>query len=84
MHIKFNKNGLTKEVKIGFSWTIFFFGWMALAIRGQYVPALISMFTFNMASFYFMFAGNRLLARQLVESGWTSAEKMPESWGISQ
>ena len=81
MHIKFQKNGLTKEVKVGFSWTIFCFGWMALAIRGQYVPALISFLTFNMASFYFMFAGNRLLAFQLVENGWTTNEKKPESWG---
>ena len=80
MHIKFNKNGLTKEVKIGFSWTIFCFGWMALAIRGQYVPAFISFLTFNMASFYFMFAGNRMLARHLIENGWTSKEAMPANW----
>ena len=84
MHIKFNKNGLTKEVKVGFSWTIFFFGWMALAIRGQYVPALISFLSFNMASFYFMFSGNRLLARQLIEDGWIAIDNTPNQWGIVQ
>lgn len=84
MHIKFQKNGLTKEVKVGFSWTIFFFGWMALAIRGQYVAALISFVTFNFAGFYYMFAANRLLARQLVGDGWTAIETLPKQWGIEQ
>lgn len=84
MHIKFKKNRLTKEVKVGFSWTIFFFGWIALAIRGQYVPALISFFTLNIAAFYYMFAANRLLARQLVRNGWFAIEDMPEQWGIEQ
>ena len=84
MHIKFRKNGVVKEVKVGFSWTIFFFGWMALAIRGQYVHALISFVTFNFAGFYYMFAGNRLLARQLASKGWVSIEDLPEQWGIEQ
>lgn len=84
MHIKFKKNNLTKEVKVGFSWTIFFFGWMALAIRGQYVPALISFITLNIAGFYYMFAGNRLLARKLVVDGWIAIEELPKQWGIEQ
>jgi len=84
MHVKFKKNGITKEVKVGFSWTVFFFGWLALAIRGQYVPALISFLTFNFAGFYYMFAGNRILARQLVENGWVAIDTMPAKWGIVQ
>lgn len=84
MHIKFQKNGIKKEVKVGFSWTVFFFGWFALAIRGQYVPAILGFFTFNLSSLYFMFAANRLLARNMVENGWVALEPMPASWDIEQ
>ena len=84
MHIKFKKSGLTKEVKVGFSWTIFCFGWIALVIRGQYLAAFISFITLNIAGFYYMFAGNRLLARQLVGQGWFSIEDLPKQWGIEQ
>lgn len=82
MHIKFQKSGLTKEVKVGFSWTIFFFGALALIIRKQYGLASVSFFTFGLANFYFIFAANRMLAHQLIEGGWSSKEKMPESWGV--
>ena len=84
MHIKFQKNGLTKEVKVGFSWTIFLFGWLALAIRKQYGAAIISILLFNLPVLYYMFAGNKLLARDLAENGWTTTDKTPESWGIAQ
>jgi len=84
MHIKFNKNGLTKEVKVGFSWTIFCFGVLALLIRKQYGLAAVSLFSFGLANFYFIFAANRMLARQLIEDGWTSTETMPAKWGIVQ
>lgn len=84
MHVKFKKNGITKEVKVGFSWTVIFFGWMALAIRGQALPAILGFFTFNITSLYFMFTANRLLARKMVENGWVAIEPMPKSWGIDQ
>lgn len=35
-----NKNGIRKEVKEGFSWTTFFFGWIPSLIRGDVVSAL--------------------------------------------
>ncbi len=38
-------SGVTKEVKTGFSWTIFFFGFFALLIRGQIKEALIVLLT---------------------------------------
>ena len=70
MHIKFQKNGVTKEVKVGFSWTTFFFGWIALAIRGQAVPAILGFVTFNLSSLYYMFSANRIKAQQLAADGW--------------
>ena len=83
MHIKFQKNGVVREVKHGFSWTIFFFGWLALIVRKQYGLAAIGFFTFNLSSFYFMFTANRLLARQMAEDGWHAMEQTPSSWGIA-
>lgn len=86
MHIKFQKNGVTKEVKVGFSWTTLFFGWMALAIRGQTVPALLGFLTLNLSSLYYMFSANRILARKLAEAGWKvcweDRELAFEKWGI--
>lgn len=35
-----NKNGIRKEVKEGFSWTTFFFGWIPSLIRGDIVSTL--------------------------------------------
>jgi hypothetical protein len=80
MHIKFEKNGIRKEVKVGFSWTVFFFGWLALAIRGQGIPAVVAFCTFNLASWYYMFAANRLLARSMIENGWVTLEQLPDGW----
>lgn len=81
MHAKFIKNSLTKEVKIGFSWTVFFFGALALLIRKQYGAAVISFLTFGLANFYFMFAANKMLAHSMIECGWTCLENVPQ-WGI--
>jgi hypothetical protein len=83
MHIKFQKNGVVREVKHGFSWTIFFFGMIALIVRKQYGLAAISLFTMGIANFYFMFAANRLLARQMAEDGWQAMEHTPSAWGIA-
>ena len=34
-------NGLRKEVKLGFSWTTFFFGWFVPLFRGDAKNAII-------------------------------------------
>lgn len=83
MHASFTKNGIRKEVKIGFSWTVFFFGWIALAIRKQFAPAAIAFFTLNIASLYYMFAANKALAVDLVADGWL-IDRSVEKWGIEK
>lgn len=83
MKITFKKNGISKKVKYGISWTVFFFGWMALAIRGQYPAALISFFTFGLANFYYMFTANRILAHLLIEQGWVVDGELPKKWLVS-
>jgi hypothetical protein len=83
MNAQFTKNGFTKEVKIGFSWTIFFFGWIALLIRKQYGYAVIALFTFNIASLYFMFTANKAKAHDLIEQGWQVDRAVPQ-WGVAK
>ena len=70
MHIKFQKNGVTKQVKVGFSWTTLFFGWLALAVRGTVGPMIVTLFTFGLAGLYYCFTINRIHARQLAADGW--------------
>jgi len=71
MHIKFQKNGVTKEIKVGFAWWVFFFGWIALLVRGAWVPAVVGLMTFNIASWcYYAFTINRIQAQQLAADGW--------------
>ena len=87
MHIKFQKNGVTKEIKVGFSYTTFFFGWLALAVRGTVVPMLVTLMTFGLAGpFFYAFTINRIHARQLASDGWVIADQDKSyafmKWGI--
>jgi hypothetical protein len=86
MHIKLQKNGVTKEVKVGFSWTVFCFGWLALAARGMIVPALITLGTLGLAGLYYCFTINRIQARHMVVDGWViddaDKELAADKWGI--
>ena len=83
MHVRFQKNGVQREVKHGFSWTVFFFGWIALFVRGQIVPGVLGLLTFNITTLYYMFAANKLLARSLAADGWRPVDSVPAEWGIA-
>ena len=86
MHIKFQKNGVTKEVKVGFSWTTFFFGWLVAVSRGMWPQALIMIFTLGLAGLYFMFTINQIQAHNLMVDGWEIANDDKAmafaKWGI--
>lgn len=86
MHIKLQKNGLTKEVKVGFSFTTFFFGWLVPLSRGMFAQAFIGIMTFNFASLYYMFVINRQYAEKLIADGWAVSpdDKMMAlaAWGV--
>ena len=69
MKITFQKNGVTKQVKVGFSWTTFFFGWLVAVYRGMLPQALIMIFTLGLAGLYFMFTINRIQAHNLMVDG---------------
>ena len=77
-YIIFEKNTIRKAVKIGFSWTVLFFGWIALAIRGQWIPAVLCFIFFPLPSLYYMFTANRILKEQLLIENWTETPMKEE------
>lgn len=69
-----NEMGITKQVKNGVSWTIFFFGVFVPLFRGDAKWFLIMLvansFTFGLASFLFMFKYNEWYVNDLIEKGY--------------
>lgn len=86
MHIKFRKNGLTREVKAGFSWTVLFFGPFPFLFRSQWGwfvgSFLLAWLTFGLSNFVMAFFANRLTARWLTENGWQTKDQAAGRWGI--
>ena len=91
-------NGLRKEVKLGFSWTTFFFGWFVPLFRGDAKNAIIflvggllagalSSFTFGIVAIgYAIFIAlkyNRMYAKTLIEKGWEPASESDKQLLIS-
>lgn len=77
-----NKAGNRRKVKQGFSWTIFFFGWIALIVRGQASKALLGLilsFLFVIPGvlygWYMAFRGNRELIDDLIAKGYTPVQE---------
>lgn len=70
MYINLHKNGLKKQVKDGFSWTCFFFGIFVPIARGMWPQVLITLLTFGLANWFYIFKINGLYLEKLVEAGW--------------
>ena len=76
------ENGvLRKEIKFGFSWGAFFFGFIYPLIKGDYMVAGIYFVVISMASMIFFplifvllivfgFIYNKMYARRLINQGW--------------
>lgn len=88
MHIRLTKNALIKEVKVGFSWTTFFFGFFPALFRGDikwasimFIGSLIlGSFTYGIGTWIlwivFSFMYNKLYIRELIEKGWVPADEV--------
>ena len=77
-----HESGATKQVKVGFSWTVFFFGMFVPLIRGDLKWAVIMFATASLAAvltmgfgafapgLIFSFVYNKLYTRDLLEKGY--------------
>lgn len=87
MHIKLqNEAGVVKEVKLGFSWTTFFFGFFPALFRGDlkwaaimFITALaIGLFTLGFGGWIpgiiFSFIYNKIYVKELLEKGYRPAD----------
>lgn len=67
--------GVTKVVKQGFSWTVFFFGALVPLFRGDIKWFLImlfsGMFTFGLSNIVFIFIYNQKYIEDLLEKGYS-------------
>lgn len=74
-----NEAGIQKNPKLGFSWTMLFFGPFAPALRGDFKWAIISLVlacvTFGLAWFILPFIYNKKYVEGLLEKGYKPANK---------
>lgn len=86
-----NDAGVVREVKVGFSWTCFFFGGLPFLFRGQaskfFLWWLISVVTLGLGIIYLWFNMNKISAVDYMERGyrpvgpgWDVAGK---AWGMA-
>lgn len=81
-YVVLENNGLRKEVKVGFSWTVFFFGLFVPLFRGDlkwaaimfFGTALLVVVTAGLGSPIFgiimSFNYNKIYIKELIEKGW--------------
>ena len=66
--------GETKEAPVGFSWTVFFFGFFPPIFRNDWKWALIilvfALITWGLSSLVFMFIYNKLYIKDLISAGF--------------
>ena len=74
-----NDIGMVKEVKVGFSWTNFFFGPFVPALRGDWkyagIMVICAMITAGISSLVFPFAYNKLYIKDLLMKGFLPASE---------
>lgn len=70
-----NSVGLTREVKVGYSWTAFFFGGFPFFFRGMPVQGIIwvilSLLSLGISNLILPFLINKLSAHHYLENGYT-------------
>ncbi|WP_435163662.1 hypothetical protein [Paenibacillus glycanilyticus] len=72
-------SGVTKRVKVGFSWTMFFFGWLVPLIRGDikgwFKIWLLGIVTLSLYYWIAIFTYNNNYIKQLLTEGYTAADE---------
>lgn len=86
--LRHKDSNVVKEVKIGFSWTVFFFyAWVPL-FRADWKWVLICLFlgpfTFGVLWIFLMFNYNKIFAKELLEKGYVPANDESEDILVSK
>lgn len=72
-----------KQVKVGFSWTVLFFGFLPPLFRGDWKWAVImlvaGMFSFGLSGLIFMFIYNKLYINDLISSGYKAGDEASQN-----
>lgn len=80
--------GQVKQAKIGFSWTVFFFGCLPALFRGDFkwflIIFLANMFTAGFSNLVFMFIYNKLYLSDLLTQGYRPADEFSRDTLISK
>lgn len=75
-----NSTGVTKQVKLGFSWTMLFFGLFVPLFRGDLkwtiLFLILSILTLGLAWLVLPFIYNKMYINGLLEDGWVPADDM--------
>lgn len=83
-----NQFGAIKHVKIGFSWTMLFFGFFVPLSRRDWkwvaISFLASIFTAGICWFIFPFVYNKMYIGDLIEKGWEPADAEAEEVFLSK
>ena len=83
INLKHNQTGVSKQVKLGFSWTILFFGGFVPLFRGDLkwfaIMWLFSILTAGLAWLVFPFIYNRKYIEGLMEKGYVPADYYTKS-----
>ena len=78
-----NSVGMTKPVKVGFSWTMLFFGCFVPLFRGDVKWAILSfilaLITFGLSWLVMPFIYNKLYIKEMFEKGWVPADDMSKN-----
>lgn len=83
MKIQLEKNGIIKDVPIGFSWTVLFFGLWVPLIRGDLkwfiIMFVAAFFTMGFSNIIFSFIYNNLYIKDLLVNGWNPLNENTKS-----
>lgn len=77
MKVSLKKNLIKKEVPVGFSWTVTFFGGFVPLFRGDlkwfFIMILLGTITLGLSKFFFIFCYNKIYIKELLADGWVPA-----------
>ncbi len=86
--VMLEKNGVQKEGFVGFSWTMFFFGFFVPLFRGDFKWLLITLvlmfFSLGLAQFILCFLYNKFYTINLLEQGYRPADDFSKNLLISK